>query len=205
MALLLFLIQVFVVSFSGAASPGPINTTAITMGTRSRWAGALLAVGHGIVEFPLMILIIRGLGAVFNKNAAQIIIGLAGGAVLLFMGVGMFKSSNLPADAQPKPKKGNPILAGIILTATNPFFLVWWTTTGLALALKATPFGIWAFALFAIVHWLVDLIWVSALSFASFHGTTLLGPKVQQVVLKICAAAMFFFGLFFLYNAAKTI
>ena len=76
---------------------------------------------------------------------------------------------------------------------------------GLALATDATKFGLYAFALFAIVHWLVDLIWVTALSLASFHGTTLLGPKVQQIVLKICAAAMLLFGLFFIYNAATTL
>lgn len=72
------------------------------------------------------------------------------------------------------------------------------------LATTATEFGIWAFALFAIVHWLVDLLWVSALSLASFHGTTLLGPKLQTIVLKICAAAMLFFAIFFIYNAAGT-
>ncbi|MGD1042484.1 MAG: LysE family transporter [Sedimentisphaerales bacterium] len=201
MALALFLIQVFIISISGAMQPGPVTATAITMGTRSRWAGSLLAVGHGIVEFPLMVLIIFGLGAIFQKTSAQIIIGIAGGLALLYMAYGMFKTVSRPVDIQAGAKKDKPILAGIVLTVSNPYFLIWWATVGLGLAITATKFGLYAFALFAIVHWLVDLLWVTALSFASFHGTTLFGPKVQQRVMQVCAGAMLFFGLFFLYKA----
>jgi threonine/homoserine/homoserine lactone efflux protein len=201
MALVLFLIQVFIISISGAMQPGPVTATAITMGTRSRWAGSLLAIGHGIVEFPLMVLIIFGLGAIFQKTSAQIIIGVAGGLALLYMAYGMFKTVSRPVDIQAGAKKDKPILAGIVLTVSNPYFLIWWATVGLGLAITATKFGLYAFALFAIVHWLVDLLWVTALSLASFHGTTLFGPKVQRRVMQVCAGAMLFFGLFFLYKA----
>ena len=201
MALALFLIQVFIISISGAMQPGPVTATAITMGTRSRWAGSLLAVGHGIVEFPLMVLIIFGLGAIFQKTSAQIIIGIAGGLALLYMAYGMFKTVSRPVDIQAGAKKDKPILAGIVLTVSNPYFLIWWATVGLGLATSATKLGLHAFVLFAVVHWLVDFMWVTALSFASFHGTTLFGPKVQQRVMQVCAGAMLFFGLFFLYKA----
>jgi len=203
MVLLLFLIQVFVISFSGAMQPGPVTATAVMMGIRSRWAGVLLAIGHGIVEFPLMVLILFGAGAVFQRSATQVAIGLAGGVVLLYMAWGMFKSSKSAANAQADARKGGPVLAGIVLTGSNPYFLIWWATVGLALATTATGFGIRGFALFAVVHWFVDLLWVSTLSFASFHGSTLLGHRLQQIVLKICAAAMLFFALFFIYNATR--
>jgi threonine/homoserine/homoserine lactone efflux protein len=205
LALVLFLIQVFLISFSGAIQPGPVTATAITMGARNRWAGVLLAVGHGIIEFPLMVLIIVGLGAVFQKTATQIGIGFAGGLVLIFMALSMFKTSTMRIDPKIAAKKDKPVLAGIVLTASNPYFLIWWATVGLALATDATKFGLYAFALFAIVHWFVDLIWVTALSFASFHGTTLLGPKSQTIILKVCAAAMLLFGLFFIYSAASVL
>jgi threonine/homoserine/homoserine lactone efflux protein len=205
MTLILFLIQVFIISFSGAIQPGPVTATAITMGARNRWAGALLAVGHGIIEFPLMVLIILGLGSIFQKTTTQIIIGAAGGIVLLYMAYNMFKTAGHASEPQAGARKDKPVLAGIVLTASNPYFLIWWATVGLALATDATKFGIYAFALFAVVHWLVDLIWVTALSFASFHGTTLLGPKLQTIILKVCAAVMLFFGLFFVYNAVTTL
>jgi threonine/homoserine/homoserine lactone efflux protein len=200
MALVLFLIQVFIISISGAMQPGPVTATAITMGTRNRWAGSLVAVGHGIVEFPLMILIILGLGSIFQKTNAQIVIGVLGGLVLVYMAYGMFKTALHPVEAR-ADEDDKPVWAGVVLTVSNPYFILWWTTVGLGLATTATKLGLHAFVLFAIVHWLVDFIWVTALSFASFHGTTLLGPKIQKRIMQVCAAAMLFFGLYFLYKA----
>ncbi|MGA2071547.1 MAG: LysE family transporter [Sedimentisphaerales bacterium] len=205
MALVLFLIQVFIISISGAMQPGPVTATAITMGTRSRWAGSLVAVGHGIVEFPLMVLIVFGLGAIFQKTTAQIVIGIAGGLILLYMAYGMFRTAVHSVERQAGAKEDKPIWAGVVLTLSNPYFLLWWATVGLGLATTATKFGLHAFVLFAVVHWLVDFIWVTALSLASFHGTTLLGPKVYRRVMQVCAGAMLFFGLFFLYKAGVTI
>jgi len=203
--LLLFLLQVFIISFTGAMQPGPITATAISLGARNRWAGTLLAVGHGIIEFPLMVLIIFGVGAFFENTTTKIVIGLAGGIILIFMAVQIFRSSAHIPEETAGARKGKPILAGIVLTASNPYFLIWWATVGLALATDAVKFGIWAFALFAVVHWLVDLIWVQALSFASFYGRTLLGPKLERNVLRICAIAMLFFGLAFICKAVQTI
>jgi threonine/homoserine/homoserine lactone efflux protein len=242
MNLLLFLIQVFIISISGAMQPGPVTATAITMGARNRWAGVLLAVGHGIIEFPLMLLIILGLGSLFQKPATQITIGLIGGLVLIYMAYAMFKTSSADTSDESrsiwrslvlarrvtkplaesrfgetshgsrvtKPlaesrfgetSHGSPVFAGILLTASNPYFLIWWATVGLALATRATQFGLHAFVLFAVTHWLVDLLWVTALSLAAFHGTSLLGPKSLTIILKICAAAMLLFALFFLYSS----
>ncbi len=201
MTLLLFLIQVFVISLSGVLSPGPVTAAAIATGQRSRHSGALLAVGHGLLEFPLMILIMLGMGRLLKLSYTQIAIGLAGGIVLLIMAIQMLRSANASQDKQNQQVKGGSILTGFILSASNPYFLVWWATVGLALATTARQLGIWAFALFTITHWLCDLIWLEALSLASFKGTLLLGPRSQKIVLLVCSLAMLFFGLFFIYRA----
>jgi threonine/homoserine/homoserine lactone efflux protein len=205
MALLLFLGQVIVISLSGVMAPGPVTAAAIGMGARLRFAGMLLAIGHGIVEFPLMVLIVLGMGRILQLPTAQIVIGLAGGAFLLIMAVGMLKSLRSAEIQETKVANSAPLLAGIILSAGNPYFLFWWATVGLALATTATGIGIWAFALFAVVHWLCDFIWLSVLSWASFKGTGLFGPRSQRIVLLICAVALFFFGLFFIYNAGSAL
>ena len=205
MALLLFLGQVVVISLSGVMAPGPVTAAAIGMGARWRYAGMLLAVGHGVVEFPLMILIVLGMGRILKLPTAQIVIGLAGGVFLLMMSIGMLRSLRSVEIKETKATGSTPMLAGIILSAGNPYFLFWWATVGLALATTATGMGIWAFALFAVVHWLCDFIWLGALSWASFKGTGLFGLRSQRIVLIICAVALFFFGLFFIYNAGGTL
>ena len=205
MALLLFLAQVLVISCSGAMQPGPVTATAIAMGARSRYAGSLLAIGHGIIEFPLMVVIILGMGKFFEIPKVQIVIGLAGGIFLILMAIQGLLSLKKNADAETKVLRGKPILAGIILSAGNPYFLLWWATVGLALATQATKWGIWAFALFALAHWSVDLIWLHLLSWASFKGSVLLGPHRLRIVLMVCSAALLCFGLFFIYSAANAL
>jgi threonine/homoserine/homoserine lactone efflux protein len=200
--LLIFLGEVFVISLTGALQPGPVTATAITIGTRNRWAGVLLALGHGIIEFPLIVVIVMGMGKYFQIPKVQIAIGLAGGAFLILMGVQTYLGLKAGPDNKPKALHGKPILAGIILTGSNPYFLLWWATVGLALANQApAEWGIWAFVFFALTHWFVDLIWLHLLSWASFKGSVLLGRHGLKIILAVCAAALFGFGIFFIYNA----
>lgn len=185
--------------------PGPVTATAIAVGGRNRYAGTLLALGHAIVEFPLMILIMLGIAKVFELREFQIVVGLAGGIVLLVMAAKMLISLKAKEGYQEENVRDRPILAGIILSASNPYFLLWWATIGLALATTAKGFGIWAFALFALVHWLTDCLWLQALSWASFKGSTVLGPGRQRIVLMICSLALLVFGLMFIYHAANNL
>ena len=202
---MVFLAQVVIISLSGVMAPGPVTATTVAIGARNRYAGTLISIGHGIVEIPLIILITLGMGRIFERQTARIIIGLAGGVLLLLMAVGMFLSIKSPGKQQAKAVKDKAILAGIVLTAGNPYFLVWWATVGLKLATDARALGIYAFALFAIVHWLCDLIWCQILSWASFKGIKLLGPQSLKIVLTICSAAMFFFGVKFIVDAVGII
>jgi threonine/homoserine/homoserine lactone efflux protein len=152
-----------------------------------------------------MILIMLGMGKLLKLSYTQIAIGLAGGIVLLIMAIQMLAGSNTDKNTQGKISTDKPILTGFILSASNPYFLLWWATVGLALATTARQLGIWAFALFTITHWLCDLVWLEALSLASFKGTYLLGPRSQKIVLLVCSLAMLFFGLFFIYRASTTL
>lgn len=183
--------------------PGPVTATAIAMGAHNRYAGILIAIGHGIIEFPLIVVIILGLGKYFELQKVQIAIGLAGGVFLLLMAIQGLLSLKAKAENKSRVLTNKPVLAGIILSASNPYFLLWWATVGLALATQAKEWGIWAFALFALAHWSVDLIWLQILSWVSFKGSVLLGPRGMRIVLMICSAALFAFGLFFMFNAAK--
>jgi threonine/homoserine/homoserine lactone efflux protein len=203
-SLLLFLVQVLGISCSGAMQPGPVTATAIAMGVRNRYAGTLIAIGHGIIEFPLMVVIIFGMGKYFNLPKVQIAIWLAGGIFLLLMAIQGLLSLKAKTGNKSKALTNKPVLAGIILSAGNPYFLIWWATVGLALATQqATQWGIWAFALFALTHWSVDLIWLQILSWVSFKGSVLLGPRGMRIVLMICSAILLVFGLFFIYNAGS--
>ena len=196
-----FLVQAAIISLSGVLAPGPVTAATLAAGARSRHAGAWVAIGHGIVEFPLMFLIMAGAGAVLTARGFRIGVGLAGGAALLLMAGFMLASLWRPEDGRAPVKAVNPVWTGVILTGGNPYFLLWWATVGLALATQAIGLGVLAFGLFAVVHWLCDLVWLEALSLTSHKGVRLLGPRSQRVVPVLCAAAMGVFGLLFVFKA----
>jgi threonine/homoserine/homoserine lactone efflux protein len=199
--IIVFLVQALVLSLSGVMAPGPVTAAAIAAGTRSRHSGSLIAVGHAAVELPLMFLILAGIGVLFESSASRMAIGLIGGVVLVWMGAGMLKDLRTGAVGPGLTASRGPLATGFVLSITNPYFLLWWATVGLALAKDARRLGLFAFVLFTIVHWLCDLGWLEALSWTSFKGTQLLSQRRQKLVLGVCAAAMIFFGVIFIYRA----
>jgi threonine/homoserine/homoserine lactone efflux protein len=199
-----FLLQSIVISMSGVLAPGPVTAAALAAGARRRHAGALIAAGHGVVEFPLVLLIMAGVGSVLASRGFRIGIGLVGGAFLVTMGIQMLRSASAPAAVADTGKRRYPLLTGIVLTAGNPYFLVWWATVGLTLTAQAMEIGILAFGLFALVHWLCDLTWLEVLSLASHKGSRVLGGRVQRIVLGVCAVALLAFGVMFIAGAVRT-
>ena len=91
-----FLIQAILISLSGVLAPGPLTVVVVGKGAKSPHAGTLVALGHGIVAFPLMVLILVGLGPLLRHSVTGAIIGLAGGLVLLWMGIGLLRSLDVP-------------------------------------------------------------------------------------------------------------
>jgi len=66
MSLFAFLFEAVLISLSGVMAPGPLATIAVGKGNESPHAGAFVAVGHGIVEFPLMFALLYGAGPVLS-------------------------------------------------------------------------------------------------------------------------------------------
>ena len=90
-----------------------------------------MILGHGILELAWIMALLTGLAPFFRREDVFIIIALAGGGILLWMAVSMFKSLpglSLDMDVRDETPK-NLILAGIVigpfgLDIHNPVFLV---------------------------------------------------------------------------------
>jgi threonine/homoserine/homoserine lactone efflux protein len=196
-----FLFTATTVSLSGVMAPGPMTAATFAAGTRSKHAGVLIALGHAVVEFPLMVLIIAGAGRLFQQEPVRIGIGFAGGAFLVFMGVQLLNALNSATDTATDTESRHPFVTGIVLTGANPYFLIWWATVGLVLATQAVELGPLAFVLFAVLHWLCDLIWLECLSFASFKGAECFGHRAQQCISLVCGIMLLGFGAKFVCDA----
>jgi threonine/homoserine/homoserine lactone efflux protein len=197
-----FLASAVMISLSGVMAPGPITAATLTAGSRSRHAGALIALGHAVVETPLILLLAAGVGTFFASATAKTAIGLAGGLVLTLMAAQLLLSLRRPQSDSEATVQRHPLVTGIILTGANPYVPIWWATVGLALVTQAAAYGALALLVFGIVHWLCDVVWFEVLSQAAFRGSQVFGPRSQRVVSVVCAVVLLGFGLKFLFDAA---
>ena len=191
----LFLVSVVGISLSGVMAPGPLTAATITKGYRNGNAGIWIALGHAVVEIPLMALIYFGFAQYLASPEVKRFIGLAGGLMLLFMGAMMIRTMGKSLEEADLPY--NSFTTGIMMTGANPYFFLWWATIGVTLILSAAEFGIYGLVIFAIVHCLCDLVWEQIVSFSVFKTKHLWTPGVQKVVFGVCALVLIGFGLWF--------
>ncbi|MBS7623161.1 LysE family transporter [Candidatus Bathyarchaeota archaeon] len=197
-----FLTSVVLISMSGVMMPGPVTTVAVAKGRESGLAGALIALGHGAVEIPLMILIYLGFAQFFSYEIVRRAIGLAGGLMLGSMGIQMFRTSNYVEEERGGLKLSS-VFSGVATTGANPYFYLWWATIGSALVLNSALFGLTGFLLFALVHWSCDLFWYLFISQTVYRSRRLWSPMAHRIVYGVCSAILIVFGVWFTYSAAK--
>lgn len=194
---LAFLGFVIIVSLSGVMMPGPVTAAAIIKGYKDRFAGVWIALAHGTVEFPLIALIFFGLGGFFESRYLMAIIGLVGGGMLIYMGLGMI-SHRRDNPEKEKYLPHHPFIIGLITSLSNPYFFLWWATVGLLLISSASLFGVLAVAAFAVVHWSCDLVWYSVLALMAFRSRNLWTRRTRAIVLGVCGIVLVVFGMYFI-------
>ncbi len=197
-----FLFQAILISLSGVMAPGPMSAVTVGEGSKSPHAGAFMAFGHGIVEIPLMLVIFYGLSGLIEGPVIRTVLQFLGAGMLLYMGFG-FLASIKPGSGNavgPTAPTRSPMVAGIVLSAGNPYFLIWWITIGGALTVQAFEFGLVGMAAFAAIHWLCDFIWLYFLSASSHMGGKLIGTRYHKFVPLVSGIALLFFGAKFAFD-----
>lgn len=198
----------FILGFSGAAMPGPMLTVVIRESARRGVvAGPLVVLGHAILEVATLAAIFAGLGAVLVRPLFFGLIGVVGGGVLIWMGIGMLRSlSKLNLDLNVDEEAGtgmHPILGGIVTSFSNPYFLLWWATAGLTFLTRASEFGPAGQATFYAGHILSDLTWYTAVSLMMHFGRSFLTDTRYRWMIGVLAVMLVFFGGWFGFEGAK--
>jgi threonine/homoserine/homoserine lactone efflux protein len=189
---------VIITSLSGVMAPGPMFAVTLAKSLKSPWAGFKVSLGHAIIEVPLILLVYFGLARFFENDVVQLALGVLGGAMIMWMGISLFRARHKMA-REGKDTTYSAFMAGILMSGLNPFFLVWWVTVGaLLLSTFIRAVGDWALPLFIIVHWLCDLVWLSAVSVTIFRTRKFWGQRVQELVFIILGTALFYFGSYFI-------
>jgi threonine/homoserine/homoserine lactone efflux protein len=170
-------------------------------------SGLQCAIGHTIVEAPLVFGLALGLSAVLSATSVRLI-GIIGGSVLLIFAALQFlqasrkvnmESKKLPGTWQRRPG----IVMGVVFTALNPFFILWWLSVGSALISQAILLGaLGGVALMYASHIWMDYAWLGGTAAVAGHGRLLLG-RWFRALLVILGAAMAYFGIMFILSAVS--
>jgi len=195
-----FLLSVVFISLSGVMTPGPLFAVTVAKALKDKTAGVMVSFGHGIMEFPLMFLIYFGFAQLFASSLTQKIIGFIGGLIMIYMGFRMVKTEKKTNEEYEKVKH-SALVAGIVTTGANPYFLLWWATVGAVLIMNATIFGFAGFLIFAIVHWLCDLLWNTFVSVTVFKSRRFWTKRVQKIIFGFCFMVLTGFGIWFIVSA----
>jgi threonine/homoserine/homoserine lactone efflux protein len=198
----------FLIALSGAMMPGPLLTAAIGEASRRGFiAGPLLVAGHGILELILVAALLLGLAPYLQRQDVFVAVALAGAAILFWMAFGMFRSLpslslRLETDAT---ARGNLIFTGILLSALNPYWVIWWATIGLAYILHCRRFGLAGILFFFAGHILADFAWYSAVTGAVGGGRRFLSDRLYRAIIGGCAVLLVFFAGYFFHVGLQKI
>ena len=198
------LLSVVIISFSGVMAPGPMFAVTLAKSYKSPLAGTQIALGHAVIEVPLILLIYFGFAQFFQNSIVQLVLSVLGGGMIIWLGISMFRIRTEVVQ-KGKDLPYNAFTAGIITSVFNPFFLVWWATIGSMLVMRFLDFGTEWLIVFIIVHWLCDLVWLSLISVLIYRTHTLWGRKLQEWVFIGCSLLLVGFGGWFMISGVRLV
>lgn len=198
-----FAILVVVISASGVMSPGPLFAANIFYGLKGgAKAGLKMAYGHTVVELPLVILL--GIGAFSLETFPEFrtyitMVGAIG--LFAFAGIQLKQVLKNKIDVINEPKHG-PFLAGILLSALNPFFIIWWLTIGFKLISDSLIYwSFWGILIMFLLHIWMDYAWLSSTALVSSKVTKILSNRSFKFLVIGLSMVLVYFGITFLLDA----
>jgi threonine/homoserine/homoserine lactone efflux protein len=203
----------FVMALSGALMPGPLLTYTIARTVQTPrngyLVGAWVIAGHAALEVLILLGLVVGIVEFLRMPLVIRIIGVLGGLLLGYMGVGLIREALArgssgpfaPAEAgagEPASRRMHPVLAGILVSMSNPYWWVWWVTVGSASLMR---FGVtlqkWqGLAAFFFGHEAADLAWYFAVSTLTHFGRRTLSKGLYKAVLGVCGVVIIGFGIY---------
>jgi threonine/homoserine/homoserine lactone efflux protein len=210
MDLLSFVITVIVVTASGALAPGQLFFGLLIHGSKEGApAGFSCAIGHTLVEFPLVLALSLGLLAAASEPTIKGVIGLVGGMGLIGFGaLQIYNTIKNKPEFGDVPKNSSvptsSLMLGLALTGLNPYFILWWLTIGSVLIVQALTFAaIVGVLIMYISHVWMDYAYLTAIAHLGKRGKGLIGSRYYKLVLIAFGLILIYYGSTFILNVVR--
>lgn len=197
----IFAAMVIVISITGVMAPGPLFTANIAYGIRGGIkSGFKMAIGHTIVEIPIVV--IFGLGIIVVDGALWFRAGIA---VVGAIGLFIFAIMQAKSVIRDTPKEhifgNNPLIAGAMLSFLNPLFILWWGTIGLKLITDAHQFGLIGIPIMFALHIWIDYAWMMFIGGISNKASKFITNRVYKIIMIGMSIVLAYFGILFITDA----
>lgn len=203
--LLSMLVVGFVIGLTGALAPGPTLVATIHASLAGDWkTGLKVSLGHIVVETAIFILIVLGLATLARPYTT--LIAVVGGIALVVFGILTLRgcrNASLAAAVQAGSGTvaANPYMAGLLTSAANPYFWIWWLSVGSTMVIAGLEGGLVLAGVFMIGHWAADTGWYTAVAAGISQGRTVLSDRTYRIVMAACGVFLVLFGLYYLAGA----
>jgi threonine/homoserine/homoserine lactone efflux protein len=198
----------FITGFSGAMMPGPLLVATIGQTTVQGFRAVIsLVTGHALLELVILFLLIGGLRAALRKPRVRGVIGVVGGAVLLWMGGDMLRGScgeglDLTASAQEPHSILKLLIWGAGICAANPYFTGWWATVGAGQFAYMAPRTPLEYFCFYIGHEASDYTWYAVVGLIVITGRHWMSDEFYRWLIFTCGVIIIIVGTWFLFSGA---
>lgn len=201
-----FTVTVVLVTASGALAPGPLLFATISHGTKSgAKSGLMFSVAHTVVEFSLIMLFALGLLTVVNEPMVTLVIGVAGGIILIAFGAVQIRNSLISKSGEQDRHESSSrhlFLIGLAFTGLNPYFVIWWLSVGAQLIIIALEFaGLAGVVFMYLCHVWMDYVWLTAIAHFAKKGTNIIGLKWYRPLMIAFGIILIYFGFTFFIDA----
>lgn len=204
------LILAFFVALTGAMSPGPLLTysiyKAIQAKSKAFLVGIFVCIGHAILEFVLILILLMGMGPFISNKNIVILIGIGGGTLLLYFGISLLRDINkVKVDIEEISQleknvslTNHPIIGGVLISMSNPYWWLWWAVIGLnfmtqfAVSLSNLP-EFWGFF---IGHELGDFAWYGSVTLGIGITQKFITDTIYKIIIVCCSIFMMIFGTY---------
>jgi threonine/homoserine/homoserine lactone efflux protein len=188
----------FVIGLTGALAPGPTLVATINASINGDWmTGLKVSLGHAIVELFIVILILLGL-ATIALPYTSVIAGVGGIALIVFGALTIMGSRQATMSTSPNQPVSNPYMAGLVTSAANPYFWIWWLSIGSAMVIAGLEGGLVLAGAFMIGHWTADTVWYTLVSSGVSQGRTFLSDTAYRNIMIFCGIFLILFGIYYL-------
>jgi len=195
-----FALTVVIISVSGVMSPGPLFTANIMHGLKEgTQSGLKIAAGHTVIELPLIILLAIGIISLESIPEFKTTIVLLG-AIGLFGFAGLQIKNILTKKTQTGIQvKHGAFLTGILFSALNPFFIIWWFTIGFKLISDSIEiWSYWGIGILFGVHIWMDFVWLGFVAFSASKAGNILSNQNYRILMIVLSGVLIYFGISFI-------